>query len=110
MLCLWLWLSLGGLQAAGRLTGEAPWLVQVWPPPQAAPSSCLGSGGPESTAFPVEGAEQDRVEKGPGQDPLHSLEARFVFYFRFLLNTLDGRAWVATGGTGSRAGLGSLGG
>lgn len=48
------------------LTGEAPWLVQVRPPTQAALSSCLGLGKPESVAFPVEGAEQDKEGRGPG--------------------------------------------
>lgn len=77
---------------------------------QAAQKSCLGLGGQESVAFPVEGAEQGKEGRGPGRDFLHSLEVRFVFCLRFLLNGLVGRAWMATGGAGYRAGLGSLGG
>lgn len=79
------------------------------PPAQAVLSSCLGLGGPESVAFPLDMAEQGKEGRGPGQDPLHSLEVRFVFCLRFLLNVLVGRAWVATGGAGSRADLSSLG-
>lgn len=57
----------------------------------------------------MEGAEPGKVGRGPGPDPLHSLEVSFVFCFRFPLNILVGRVWVATSGAGSRAGLGSLG-
>lgn len=84
------------------LTGEAPWLFQVRPPAQAVLSSCLGSGKPESIAFPVEGGRAGQGGKGAWLRPFE--------FLRFRLDVLVRRDWVVTGGAGFRAGLGSLGG
>ena len=65
---------------------------------------------PRIPAFPEEGSEQGEEGRGPGRDPLHSLEVRLVLGFSFLLNVvLVGRAWEATGGARSQAGSSSFG-
>lgn len=68
------------------LTGEAPWLFQVRPPAQAVLSSCLGSGKPESIAFPVEGGRAGHGGKGAWLRPFE--------FLRFRLDVLVRRAWV----------------
>lgn len=92
------------------LTDEAPWLVQVRPPTQAALSSCLGLGKPESVcSLPCGGGRARQGGKGAWLRPFEFSEVRFVFCLRFLLDVLVRRVWVVTGGAGFRAGLGSLG-
>lgn len=73
------------------LSGEALRLVQV----QIQAGPLLGVGWarvcrllvrrPRIPAFPEEGSKQGEEGRGPGRDPLHSLEVRLVLGFSFLL-------------------------